>query len=400
MDRQGQRIASYPHAPRRPRTLFRPSREWLQTAALLIIAAILLFGTLHQAKSFAIPTVLALLAAVALEPLARRADRLGVPRTLSAAGFVTTGILITVGLVYYLLPSAEAWNTRWPEVLEKFDRVMQSLQRGFSRTFEKKEEESEAEEGSGSGGDDEAEGEADSDPIEQLADSGQEMLTDLVISAPSLVAGLLYAAILTFFMLKERGLIARLATSMGSTQGQRLVLARSMRDIQQRVSTYLLTISIINLCLGLVAAAAFWAVGLPTPLLWGLLVAALNFMPYIGPAIMAVVVFGVGLVTYPDPAMALMPVLVVILLNAVEGQLVTPLLVGQRMQMSALSVFVAITFGAWLWGPAGAILATPVLIVLTAFTRRMWPPKHRPLLSGAREGQPELSRHSRSANPD
>jgi predicted PurR-regulated permease PerM len=348
--------------------LFRPERDWLRTAALLVIAAILLFGTLRAAQAFAIPTVLALLAAIALEPVARRADRFGLPRTLSAAAIVVTGICALVGLIYYLVPTAEAWNYRLPEVMEKLEHIVRSLMRGFSKAFERTNETT---------GDDE-----EGDPIEQIASSGQSILTGIAVSVPALLGGLVYAAILTFFVLKERGLVARLAIRLGATTGQRLVLARSMRDIQERVSGYLLTITLINMGLGLTAALVFWLLELPSPLLWGLLVAALNFMPYIGPAIMAVLVLAVGLVSYDDPATALLPPLALIVLNTIEGQLITPMFVGQQMELPALAIFVAITFGAWLWGPAGAILATPVLIIGSAFVRRMWPPSRRHMRSG------------------
>lgn len=349
--------------PRARAAQFRPERDWLRTAALLVIAAILLFGTLRAAQAFAVPTVLALLAAIALEPVAQRADRMGLPRPLSAATIVIAGICAVIGLIYYLLPTAEAWNYRLPEVIEKLEHMMRSLMRGFFRAFGRPTQ--------STGGDEEI------DPVEQIASSGQSILTGIAVSVPALLGGLVYAALLTFFVLKERGLVARLATSLGATTAQRLVLARSMRDIQGRVSGYLLTITIINSGLGLAAAAVFWILGLPSPLLWGLLVAALNFMPYIGPAIMALVVLAVGLVSYDDPAAALLPPLALIVLNAIEGQLVTPMFVGHQMQLPALAIFVAITFGAWLWGPAGAILATPVLIIVSAFTRRMWPPRRR-----------------------
>jgi predicted PurR-regulated permease PerM len=208
------------------------------------------------------------------------------------------------------------------------------------------------------------------DPIDQLAGSGETLLKGLAVTVPVLISGTLYAAILTFFMLRERALLSRWVMLLGSSQPRRRALGRALRDIQSNVSSYLLAITIINTCLGLIATLMFWLFGLPNPFLWGLLTGVLNFMPYIGPAIMAFIILGVGLVTYPGPQMSFLPVLAILILNTVEGQFVTPLLVGRQMRQSTMTIFIAIAFGAWLWGAAGALLATPVLLVASAFTRR------------------------------
>lgn len=94
-------------------------------------------------------------------------------------------------------------------------------------------------------------------------------------------------------------------------------------------------------------------------------------MPFIGTAVMVVVTVGVGLVSFEQPIIAFAPVVVVLVLNTIEGQMVTPMVVGARLRLSALGIFVAIAFGAWLWGAAGALIATPTLIVATAFVARL-----------------------------
>lgn len=323
--------------------------------SLMVIAAILVLTVLHEARSFAIPTVLALLAAIALEPVARYADRANIPRSLSAALIVLASISVVVTLIYYVMPSAEEWNRRAPEILRTLDNLLRNVISGLSDALQ--------------GPRFDAEG-TEIDPIEQLAASGQSILTGLAITVPMFAAGVLYAAGLTFFLLRERALVGRWVMALGQDARRQRGLGRIMRDIQSHVSRYLLAILIINTGLGLAATLLFWAFGLPNPFLWGLLMGVLNFMPYIGPAIMCLIVLGVGLVTFPAPEMAFLPVLALLALNTVEGQFVTPMVVGHQMRLSALGIFLAITFGAWIWGAAGAILATPVLLVATAFTRR------------------------------
>ncbi|MFU8862651.1 MAG: AI-2E family transporter [Rhodobacterales bacterium] len=327
----------------------------LATLSLVAIAALMILAALQEMRTFAIPTVLALLAAVALEPVARHADRLNIPRGLSAAMIVTSSILGVLALIYYVLPSAEEWNRRVPDVLRQFDDLLRNLLSGLTDAVQGPQVDSDGEE---------------IDPMEQLSEAGSSILTGLAITVPVFAGATLYGAGLTFFLLRERAMVSRWLMSLGTTSRRQRELGRALRDIQSRVSFYLLSITLINTALGCCAALLFWSLGLPNPFLWGLLTGVLNFMPYIGPAIMAFIILGVGLVTFDEPASAFITVGALVTLNTIEGQFVTPMLVGRQMRQSALAIFLAITFGAWLWGAAGAILATPVLLVASAFIRR------------------------------
>ncbi|MCD1627591.1 MAG: AI-2E family transporter [Paracoccaceae bacterium] len=325
------------------------------TLSLVAIASLMVLAALQELRSFAIPTVLALLAAVALEPVARRADKIRIPRSLSAAVIVLAAIGGIAALVYYVLPSADEWNRRAPDILRKLDELLRNLISDLTDAIQGPQFNSDGEE---------------IDPMEQLTGSGQSVLAGLAVSVPVFLSGTVYGAVLTFFLLRERALLARWVMALGTNPRRQRALGRAIRDIQSNVSSYLFAILLINTALGLVATALYWAFGIPNPFLWGLLTGVLNFMPYIGPAIMAMILLGVGLVTFPEPQSAFLPVLCLLVLNTVEGQFVTPMLVGRQMRQSALTIFLAITFGAWLWGAAGAILATPVLLVASAFTRR------------------------------
>lgn len=196
-------------------------------------------------------------------------------------------------------------------------------------------------------------------------------MADLAISAPGFVLGGVYWAFLTFFLLRDRAALSRRLMGLGTTFSARMALGRAMRDVQADVSRYLLAITVINIGLGLCVAGAFHLIGVPNAALWGIAAALLNFMPFVGTAVMVVVTLGVGMVSFEEPVVAFAPVAVVIVLNTIEGQLVTPMLIGRRMRLSALGIFVAIAFGAWLWGAAGALIATPTLIVASAFITRL-----------------------------
>lgn len=144
-----------------------------------------------------------------------------------------------------------------------------------------------------------------------------------------------------------------------------------MRDVRTSVARYLLAITAVNLGLGLCIGVAFQLLGVANAPLWGVAAALLNFMPFIGVAIMALVTLGVGIVSFEDPVTAFAPFAVVVVLNMIESQAVTPMVVGARIRIAPIAVFAGIAFGAWLWGAAGALVATPTLIVAVAFVRRL-----------------------------
>ena len=131
------------------------------------------------------------------------------------------------------------------------------------------------------------------------------------------------------------------------------------------MTTYFGTFTIVNFCLGLVTVALTWLVGLPNPLLWGVLAAVLNYIPYIGPAIVTGTLGVVGLLTYPTLGEAAVAPLVYLAIVTVEGQFLTPALMGRRLELNPFAVFLAIAFCTWLWGPVGAFLAVPLLMALT-----------------------------------
>ena len=143
----------------------------------------------------------------------------------------------------------------------------------------------------------------------------------------------------------------------------RLRALKILNDIEDNLGGYLIVVTAINLSLGVVTIVMAYLLGLPAPLLWGALAFGLNYIPYVGPAIMYVLLFVIGLMTYPTFLGALLPPGVFMAITLVEGQFLTPAIVGRRvLSIHPLSIFLGIAFWAWLWGPMGAFLATPILI--------------------------------------
>ncbi|MCI4660905.1 MAG: AI-2E family transporter [Neomegalonema sp.] len=357
---------------------------------LLILTALALLAALKYGKPFLAPTVLALLIALTLAPLTRFLERRGLP-SFAAAGAVVIGVVASVGiLTYVLLPSYEEVRLRLPDLAEAVgegieavnEQIADVAEAGADKVVEAVNGEKAATQG-------------DQEAKPAIPSSG-EILFRSISRAPALIATLIYMILLVFFTLAERSTLHRTMLAAAAGNRRRRHLGRAMRDMRQTVSRYLLTISMINVGLGAATAAAFTALGLPNAGLLGVAMGLANFIPYLGSAAMNVLVFAVGLLAFGNWEEALIPVAVLLVLNFLEGQILTPMVVGQTMKRSSLELFVAIAFGAWLWGAIGALIATPVLIVAHIWLERfelipklrgVGPGKLRPSPSARRAAQ-------------
>lgn len=349
-----------------------------QRVLLSAIAIVMIVAALSKAGIIVVPTLLAILCAVALTPLARRLESIGAPATLSAVVIVVMLLAGAGTALYALSPSTDAFTERAPEILREVERRVRSISAQLSIVGNG--------EGDGDGttaaspvstGQDSVaaaetgEEASEDDTVSRLVDGGQRLMADVVIGAPGLAAAAAYWAVLTVFMLRDRAMLSRSIMRLGYTTSTRRALGRAMRDVRTDVARYLLAITLINCGVGLCTALAFTLLGVENAVMWGVANAVLSFMPFIGPAIMALVTLGVGIVSFADPLVAFAPLVAVLAINALEGNVVTPTVVGARLRLPAIAPFVAIAFAAWLWGVAGALVATPTLIVAVAFVRRL-----------------------------
>jgi predicted PurR-regulated permease PerM len=200
------------------------------------------------------------------------------------------------------------------------------------------------------------------------------MLTTVTPVALQLVLeAVMFFATLFFFIL-GRSDFRKYAVNWFHARQSRLRALKILNDIEDNLGGYLIVVTAINLGLGIVTTIMAMLMGLPSPLLWGALAFTLNYIPYVGPAIMDVLLFIIGLVIFPTLLGALMPPAVFMAITVVEGQFLTPAIVGRRvLNLHPLSVFLGIAFWAWLWGPIGAFLATPILIVFRVALNHLYP---------------------------
>ena len=178
-----------------------------------------------------------------------------------------------------------------------------------------------------------------------------------------------------FFMLLGRTALRRETVAVFRTRHGRLRALKILNDIERNLTGYLSVVAVINLSMGVIGGLIAWAVGLPDPVAWGVLAFVLNFIPYLGSLLVEVAMFMVGLVSFPTLTHAMVAPLLYLAFATIEGEFVTPGAVGRKFTLNPLMVFLALVFWAWLWGPVGAFLATPLLIMgLAAFVHLF--PKH------------------------
>jgi predicted PurR-regulated permease PerM len=200
------------------------------------------------------------------------------------------------------------------------------------------------------------------------------MVTPVIAVVTPAVAQLTLFFVTLIFFLATQMDFRRYVVSFFTTRGAKLRFIRITNDIEDNLAAYVAIMTAINFGLGVVVAAGAWLFGFPNPVIFGILAMVLNYMPYIGAACMTLILLGVGLVTFPSLGYALAPPIAFVALATVEGQFITPTVLGHRLTLNPLVVLLALAFWAWLWGPMGAFLAVPFTIVGMVTLNHLFPP--------------------------
>jgi predicted PurR-regulated permease PerM len=197
----------------------------------------------------------------------------------------------------------------------------------------------------------------------QEVDIQQETISDTLLDhTQQFLASNLVALILLYFLLASGSTFLRKLVHMVPEYRHRRAVVRIFRSTEQSLSTYLITFTAINLVLGGAVSTAFYFLGMPSPILWGVVAAVLNFIPYIGSLIGVVIMALIAIVTYETIGEALVPPIVYLLLTGVEGNFLRPMILGRWLTLNPVAIFIALVFWGWIWGIAGAVLAVPMLM--------------------------------------
>jgi predicted PurR-regulated permease PerM len=326
--------------------------------AVILLGAVALAIALALGKFILAPISLAIVIGLMFGPVADAMERRGLPTALSA-GVVVIGFLALIAFAgtMFAAPISE-WVARGPLLWQKLQQQLASFQEPLQALSGVQEQLKEAMGGGAS-------------MTVEVQDGGP--VQDVALLVPSLLADILLFLAGLYFFLATRNNIRLTVLSLCFSRQLRWRVAHIFRDVETKVSRFLLSAAAINLGVGVATFIAMWAIGMPSPLLWGGLAAVLNFIPYIGQAIMLAILFAVGLGTHSDIVGIVLPVALYAAINITADQLVFPHLVGKALTLNPFVIFVSIAFWMWLWGPMGGFVAVPSLLVLQSIIMHIFP---------------------------
>jgi predicted PurR-regulated permease PerM len=322
--------------------------------ALVALLVICVVAVLWAAKAFFLPVVTAFIIGTMLSPAAGVLERHRIPRSVSAVMIVAAvgaGLAFIVGLISSPLME---WSTRLPELgsllkdkLHIFDRPLALWQQLEGML-----------------------GGSDAVPFQMPKFEWIQPTVEFL--SPTFTEFLLFFATLVLFLASWKDLRRALIMNFGD-HASRLRTLRILNEIEGHLGGYLLTVTMINLGVGTATGIICAVTGMPNPAGLGALAAALNFFPIIGPVAMFVILTVVGVISFSTLGAGLIAPLAFIGITFLEGHFVTPTIIGRRLQLNALAVFIALAFWTWLWGPMGGFLSSPLLIVALILKEHLMP---------------------------
>ena len=329
-------------------TLARPRAP----TALLVLATLGVGFTLWAAQGLLLPVLLAMFFALIGNPIIRVLQRIFIPRFVSALLVLVVGLAGTVVLAQKLIEPAGEWITQVPREMRDIAPQLRDLVQPVREANEAAENIARA-----AGGNEEK-----PQVVATEADT-YETLT----ATPRMIASVLAVVLLTFFFMVYGQSLQRKAIELLPDRHQKRVTVDILQSIEHEMSRYVLTISVINALVGLaLAGALYWMGGFEADeaMLWGTMAALLNYAPYVGPLIGILVMLVMGFVNFDELWQSLAPAAIYLGLHTLEGQFITPIVLGARMALSPLILILALMVFGWLWGIVGLLLAVPLLVCI------------------------------------
>ena len=353
--------------------------------SLQMLVLISLFVTAYFAKDLILPILLGFLLALTLSPVGRGLYRIGVPHVVSAFILVSATALLILSVVVLSAGTVALWSDEIPQMGREIEQKLSSLSQAVETMRSASEE------------------------VDKISNGGVDNSNEVVVRQPGLLdtaldtvsttgASLAVILILALFLLSSGEMFyLKLVQSMPTMTGKQRAL-QTVYDVEKRVSRYLLTIASINAGLGICVGLYLTALGLPSAYIWGIAAFMLNFLPYIGGFGGVILVAGFSIVTFDSLGYALLAPLGYLTLTMLEGQIVTPWLVGRRLEMNTVAVFLTVVFWGWLWGIAGALVAVPFLVVFKVICENFEPLHTIGNFLSAEQVKPEDSREQQRAD--
>ena len=338
-----------------------PGASWdVHGMALAGIFGLLLLWVLYFGRDILVPITFAFVLNLLLQPAARALSRLGVPKPAAALLTLLTflGVLLLLGAT--LAGPLSAWIARAPESLPRLENALWALQPAFERLQDSTKE------------------------LERLAQSVTGNSTTISVAGPGIGAflfsstravatGLGTMIIVLYFLLVSGDLFLRRLVEILPTLSDKKQLVEISHEIERSVSAYLITVTLINVGVGVATGIVTYLSGLSDPLLWGVIAFLLNYVLILGPLTNLAILLVVGLMTFDSVWRAAIPALAYLAIHVVEGEGFTPMIVARRFTLNPVLIVLSLIFWFWMWGIAGALLAVPLLAIFKMICDRIAP---------------------------
>lgn len=318
---------------------------------MIVLSSLAVIAALYFARDLMIPLAFAVLLALLLRPLFRKMRKTGLPDFVS--GFILVAAVAGVfsfGMIR-LAGQAQEWLTHAPETVTSVSKMLPANP-GPIGDIQKT-----------------------TDAVKDLAkpDGAEKTVpvevqdADLAYTVLGVSSHVLASAVIVFvvafFLLALSETLIQQAVESRSLLNEKQNIVQLVRNVEQGVSRYLLTVTLINIGLGVVTAVTMWLLNIPNPILWGVLATTLNYVPHVGAFICMVVLFFVGAVTHESLAWGGLVAGCFAVITFIESYFVTPMTLSKSLQLSPLAVILAILFWGWLWGISGGLMAAPLLAI-------------------------------------
>jgi predicted PurR-regulated permease PerM len=313
-----------------------------------------LVAFMYFARPFLMPLILAVLLTFLLKPVVGWLERIRVPAAVGAAiVMVFFFTVLWVTFANFVQPAAKEWQARAPESLHQLESKIQKWIRPFRRAAEQVENITK--------------GPTSGEPTAKVEVSNTTLQVTLFSYTKSFVTEAIETIVLLYFLLAAGDLfMQKMVKILPSLQDKKKAVAIA-DEVQRNISRFLFTITVINICVGILVGSAVAYLGVPNPALWGVVAGLLNFIPYFGPIVGVTTLAIIGLLTFEHVSEAVLPPLIYLLLHNLESNFLTPMILGRRLTLNPVVIFISLMFWTWMWGIPGALLSVPVLMIVKIF---------------------------------
>jgi predicted PurR-regulated permease PerM len=331
--------------------------------ALIGLFVLALMAALYVTKGIVVPVLLAVIIGTILSPLVGWLQIYRIPRTASAIAIVT----MLFGLLAFFAVVLTAPLTDWIGRSWELGSLLRAKLQDFREPLTALTDLYASLQSIGRDG-----AQAGEQIIVEASPDKSVTETAIAVLTPAISQLLIFFVSLIFYLIFKNDFKFSAVLAF-SSRDTRLGILRVYNQVETRLTQFFTTFSLISIGLGAAVTLAMWMVGMPNPLLWGVLSALLNFFPYLGPAIVTIALIVASLLSYPTLAEATMPPLLYTLLHVIEGEFLTPTILGYRMSVNPFFLFLAVIFWTWMWGPIGAFLAVPIVMIIMTILETLRP---------------------------